>query len=92
MFLLLMSLAVSQPVNAQDLSKSDSSSVLLTDSVAQDSLVTTMVDDETLAVANGEEEETGGFHKQLKTKFIDDDVGDQGSKTARRCGSASQSR
>ena len=51
-----MSLAVSQPVNAQDLSKSDSSSVLLTDSVAQDSLVTTMVDDETLAVANGEEE------------------------------------
>ena len=70
-----MSLAVSQPAKAQDMSKPDSSSVILADSAAQDSLVTTMVDDEALAVATGEEEEAGGFHKQLKTKFIDGNVG-----------------
>ena len=73
--MLLMSLAVSQPAKAQDMSKPDSSSVILADSAAQDSLVTTMVDDEALAVATGEEEEAGGFHKQLKTKFIDGNVG-----------------
>ena len=75
MFLLLMSLAVSQPVNAQELSKPDSSSVVLSDSIANDSIVTTMVDDEAFADATGEEEEVGGFHKQLKTKFIDGNVG-----------------
>ena len=74
-FVLLMSLAVSQPAKAQDMSKPDSSSVVIPDSAAQDSLVTTMVDDEALAVATGEEEEEGGFHKQLKTKFIDGNVG-----------------
>ena len=75
-FVLLMSLAVSQPAKAQDMSKPDSSSVILADSAAQDSLVTTMVDDEALAVATGEDEtEEGGFHKQLKTKFIDGNVG-----------------
>ena len=75
-FVLLMSLAVSQPVKAQDMSKPDSSSIVLADSIAQDSLVTTMVDDEALAVAVGEEEaEEGGFHKQLKTKFIDGNGG-----------------
>ena len=73
-FVLLMSLAVSQPVSAQGLSRPDSSSVILSDSVAQDSLVTTMVDDEAFADADGEENE-GGFHKQLKTKFIDGNVG-----------------
>ena len=74
MFLLLLSLAVSQPVNAQDLSKPDS--VELSDSLAQDSIVTTMVDDEALAAAEGDDEaEAGGFHKQLKTKFIDGNVG-----------------
>ena len=75
MFLLLMSLAVSQPVNAQDLPKPDSSSIVLSDSVANDSIVTTMVDDEAFADADGEEVEEGGFHKQLKTKFIDGNVG-----------------
>lgn len=75
LFLLLMSLAVSQPVNAQELSKPDSSSVVLSDSIANDSIVTTMVDDEAFADATGEEEEADGFHKQLKTKFIDGNVG-----------------
>ena len=69
-----MLLALPQTVGAQDTLKPDSSSIVMTDSVAQDSLVTTMVDEEALAVATGEDE-AGGFHKQLKTKFIDGNVG-----------------
>lgn len=72
---LLMLLALPQTVGAQDISKPDSSTIILTDSITNDSLVTTIVDDEALAVATGEEEDTGGFHKQLKTKFIDGNVG-----------------
>ena len=70
-----MLLALPQTVGAQDISNPDSSTVILTDSVANDSIVTTMVDDATLSDATGEEEEAGGFHKQLKTKFIDGNVG-----------------
>ncbi|MBR5748935.1 MAG: MotA/TolQ/ExbB proton channel family protein [Prevotella sp.] len=73
---LLMLLALPQTVGAQDTPKPDSSVVILADSVDQDSLVTTMVDDEALAVAVDEDDtEKGGFHKQLKTKFIDGNVG-----------------
>ena len=70
-----MLLALPQTVGAQDTPKPDSSAVILTDSVANDSIVTTMVDDEAFADADGEEAEEGGFHKQLKTKFIDGNVG-----------------
>ena len=72
---LLMLLALPQTVGAQDTPKPDSSAVILTDSVANDSIVTTMVDDEAFADADGVETEEGGFHKQLKTKFIDGNVG-----------------
>jgi len=71
-----MLLALPQTVGAQDTPKPDSSSIVIADSLAQDSLVTTMVDDEALAVATGEDDtDEGGFHKQLKTKFIDGNVG-----------------
>ncbi len=76
MSVLLMLLALPQTVGAQDTPKPDSSSIVIADSLAQDSLVTTMVDDEALAVATGEDDtDEGGFHKQLKTKFIDGNVG-----------------
>ena len=44
------------------------------DSVAIDSVVTATVDDEALVNAGEEMTEQGGFHKQLKTKFVDGNV------------------
>ncbi|MBR2292399.1 MAG: MotA/TolQ/ExbB proton channel family protein [Prevotella sp.] len=53
--------------------KEDSTALVVADSTAQDSvLATTVADDELLAADEAEEE--GGFHKQLKTKFIDGNV------------------
>ncbi|MBQ9261876.1 MAG: MotA/TolQ/ExbB proton channel family protein [Prevotella sp.] len=53
----------------------DSVTLVINDSTAQDSTLTTSVDDEALLTAADETETGGGFHKQLKTKFIDGNVG-----------------
>ena len=53
----------------------DSVTLVINDSTAQDSTLTTSVDDEALLTAADETEPRGGFHKQLKTKFIDGNVG-----------------
>ena len=53
----------------------DSVTLVINDSTAQDSILTTSVDDEALLTAADETEPRGGFHKQLKTKFIDGNVG-----------------
>ena len=53
----------------------DSVTLVINDSTAQDSILTTSVDDEALLTAADETEPGGGFHKQLKTKFIDGNVG-----------------
>ena len=53
----------------------DSVTLVINDSTAQDSTLTTSVDDEALLTAADETEPGGGFHKQLKTKFIDGNVG-----------------
>ena len=53
----------------------DSVTLVINDSTAQDSILTTSVDDEVLLTAADETETGGGFHKQLKTKFIDGNVG-----------------
>ena len=53
----------------------DSVTLVINDSTAQDSTLTTSVDDEAL-LTTADETGTGvGFHKQLKTKFIDGNVG-----------------
>ena len=49
--------------------------LVINDSTAQDSTLTTSVDDEALLTTADETETGGGFHKQLKTKFIDGNVG-----------------
>ena len=69
-------LMVSLGVSAQGPVK-DSLTVVMdsTASAAQDSVVTSVVDDENLAAAGEEVTQEGGFHKQLKTKFIDGNVG-----------------
>ena len=53
----------------------DSVTLVINDSTAQDSTLTTSVDDEALLTTADETETGGGFHKQLKTKFIDGNVG-----------------
>ena len=65
--------AQGQTKDAQTTAK-DSLTVVM-DSTAQDSVVTAVVDDDALAAAGEEVTEEGGFHKQLKTKFIDGNVG-----------------
>ena len=52
----------------------DSTAVALADSTAVDSMAVTVADDAALSDLD-ETEESGGFHKQLKTKFIDGNVG-----------------
>ncbi len=72
-------LFLGQPLMAQTPKVSeavaDSVTLVLNDSTAQDSTLTTSVDDETLLTAADEADTEGGFHKQLKTKFIDGNVG-----------------
>ena len=53
----------------------DSVSLVMTDSLAQDSILTTTIDDEALLGAGEDPEDKGGFHKQLKTKFVDGNAG-----------------
>ena len=71
---------LTQTVLAQDKKDSpkvptvDSVTLVTPDSTAQDSMLTTTVDDEAL-LADGEDPDSGGFHKQLKTKFIDGNAG-----------------
>ena len=64
-----------QPVAAQTSETlEDSAAVVVADSAAIDSIAITVADDEALSEID-ETEENGGFHKQLKTKFIDGNVG-----------------
>ena len=64
-----------QPVLAQpDSVAKDSTTLIVNDSTAQDSVLATTVDDEALLGAD-DEADNGGFHKQLKTKFIDGNAG-----------------
>ena len=64
-----------QPVAAQaPETMKDSAAVVVADSAAIDSIAVTVADDEALSDID-ETEEDGGFHKQLKTKFIDGNVG-----------------
>ena len=75
---LMMSVGVSAqgPVKDAQAVTKDSLTVVMdsTASAAEDSIVTSVVDDEALAAAGEEVTEKGGFHKQLKTKFIDGNV------------------
>ena len=54
----------------------DSVTILQSDSTAQDSTLAVTIDDDAL-LSGGEDpnEQGGGFHKQLKTKFIDGNAG-----------------
>lgn len=53
----------------------DSLTLAVADSTSQDSTLTTTVDDEALTEAADDTGTEGGLHKQLKTKFIDGNVG-----------------
>ena len=53
---------------------SKDSLTLVMDSTAQDSVMATEITDEDLAASGEETPEQGGFHKQLKTKFVDGNV------------------
>ena len=54
----------------------DSVSLAVNDSTAQDSTLTVSADDDLLGIVDESEATAeGGFHKQLKTKFIDGNVG-----------------
>ena len=72
--LMVVMLAVTPVVMAQESVVTDTTT-LVADSAAQDSVLTTMVDDAALEAADSADEEGGGFHKLLKTKFIDGNVG-----------------
>ena len=66
----ILSMAPALPAGAQS---AVTDTVAVADTTAQDSLLTVALDDDALS-GEGEEEE-GGFHKRLKTKFIDGNVG-----------------
>ena len=72
--LMIAMLTVTPVVTAQESAVPDTIT-LVTDSTAQDSVLTTTVDDEALEAAESDDEEADGFHKLLKTKFIDGNVG-----------------
>lgn len=76
-FLLMAgSLLLVQPSMAQaPEAAGDSLTLAVADSTSQDSTLTTTVDDEALAEAADDTGTEGGLHKQLKTKFIDGNVG-----------------
>ena len=64
------------PVSAQSgLAVQDTAVVAVTDSTAQDSTLTVTVDDEALLGAGEDPNEKGGFHKELKRKFVDGNAG-----------------
>ncbi|MBR4728919.1 MAG: MotA/TolQ/ExbB proton channel family protein [Prevotella sp.] len=69
-------LLVGQPVVAQPGTiVKDTTTIVPSDSTAQDSTLTVTVDDEALLNAGEDPNEQGGFHKQLKRKFIDGNAG-----------------
>ena len=72
--LMIMMLTVTPVVTAQEQTTPDTTT-LVADSTAQDSVLTTTVDDEAFEAAESADDEDGGFHKLLKTKFIDGNVG-----------------
>ena len=82
LFLTLCLLMLTQTVFAQQKKDSpqpaaqDSVTILQSDSTAQDSTLAVTIDDDAL-LSGGEDpnEQGGGFHKQLKTKFIDGNAG-----------------
>ncbi len=64
------------PVSAQSgPAVQDTAVVAVTDSTAQDSTLTVTVDDEALLGAGEDPNEKGGFHKELKRKFVDGNAG-----------------
>ena len=65
------------PVMAQTPpSVKDSTTLVVNDSTAQDSTLTTTIEDDALLVGGDEADvDEGGFHKQLKRKFIDGNAG-----------------
>ena len=64
------------PVSAQSgPAVQDTTVVAVTDSTAQDSTLTVTVDDEALLGAGEDPNEKGGFHKELKRKFVDGNAG-----------------
>lgn len=76
-FLLMAgSLLLVQPSMAQaPEAAGDSLTLAVADSTSQDSTLTTTVDDEALTAAADDTGTEGGLHKQLKTKFVDGNVG-----------------
>ena len=70
-------LLVGLPVNAQSGPDAQDTAVVgVTDSIAQDSTLAVTVDDDALLGAGEDpDEQGGGFHKQLKRKFIDGNAG-----------------
>ncbi|MBP5799813.1 MAG: MotA/TolQ/ExbB proton channel family protein [Prevotella sp.] len=70
-------LLVGQPVVAQPgKTVKDTTTIVQPDSIAQDSTLTVTVDDEALLGAGEDpDEQGGGFHKQLKRKFVDGNAG-----------------
>ena len=76
-FLLMAgSLLLVQPSMAQaPEAAGDSLTLAVADSTSQDSTLTTTIDDEALTAAADDTGTEGGLHKQLKTKFIDGNVG-----------------
>ncbi len=73
-FFIVGLLLLSPAASAQSVTAKDTAVVAVADSAAQDSVMTTTVDDALLENAD-DTEEAGGLHKQLKTKFIDGNVG-----------------
>ena len=70
-------LLIGLPVSAQSGPAVQDTSVVATpDSTAQDSTIAVTVDDEALSAAGEDpDEQGGGFHKQLKRKFVDGNTG-----------------
>ncbi|MBR1388002.1 MAG: MotA/TolQ/ExbB proton channel family protein [Prevotella sp.] len=73
-FMMIALLALTPVAMAQPTATADTTT-LVADTTAQDSVLATTVDDAELEAADVAEEAEGGFHKQLKTKFIDGNAG-----------------
>ena len=69
-------LLVGQPVVAQPGKTVKDTTIVQSDSITQDSTLAVTVDDEALLGAGEDpDEQGGGFHKQLKRKFVDGNAG-----------------
>ena len=73
--LLVTALLALPPCAVAQLAVEADSVALVADTTAHDSVLSATVGDELLEAADEGEEDGGGLHKQLKTKFIDGNVG-----------------